>query len=288
MTNLWKTSTRLIYKQTTPPTATNLAAPAPTPFQRPQRPYITHPSLLGFNLVVGWHHSKPQERESAWHRAHSVLNAWLGSHPSELIFCESVRLFWSCFRFSLLIEHKHFNRFGNDGKHYIQGPWTLETLLWSSKPLRSSLQPVRHDLKRETITIGNEALTFPNRDWHKDGHPADFNKRSKLDIKCRWLQYNPVWIKMSHINIVLLCPAFSPNSFCLDAEGEKSDPQQHFQMSFSLGTFMWFAYRWETQFVNLGISVQLTLSHAMVILFILFTNMCADVQTNNYKRAKHP
>lgn len=57
--------------------------------------------LLGFSSAIESSH----EAEPEWHRAHSDLNAWLGSHPSEMIFNESITLSWACSLISSLIAH---------------------------------------------------------------------------------------------------------------------------------------------------------------------------------------
>ncbi len=80
--------------------------------------------LLGFSSAIESSH----EAESEWHRVHLDLNAWLGSHSSEMIFIESVTLRWACSLISSLIAHSIWTDVELAGSGHIQGLWDVSTL----------------------------------------------------------------------------------------------------------------------------------------------------------------
>ncbi len=80
--------------------------------------------LLGFSSAIESSH----EAEPEWHRVHLDLNAWLGSHSSEMIFIESVTLRWACSLISSLIAHNIWTDVELAGSGHIQGLWDVSTL----------------------------------------------------------------------------------------------------------------------------------------------------------------
>lgn len=86
-------------KQTTSPTAVNPAASDSHHSRTFNVNTIIASRPLRFSTAIKFSH----EGEPEWHRAHSDLYAWLGSHPSEMIFNESVALHWACSLISPLI-----------------------------------------------------------------------------------------------------------------------------------------------------------------------------------------
>ncbi len=105
----WKTWTQLIKYTNKPP-----HQPAAAPFHVYS---IIASRLLGFSSAIESSH----EAESEWHRVHLDLNAWLGSHSSEMIFIESVTL-------SALIAHNIWTDVELAGSGHIQGLWDVSTL----------------------------------------------------------------------------------------------------------------------------------------------------------------